>query len=55
MKMLNDMELDQITGGYVDVKGKPSDAEIEAVDKMVSGICDAVCEGFRFLYYIYTR
>ena len=55
MKLMNDMELDQITGGYLDTNGKPSEAEIEAVEKMFDGIYDALCEGYSLLKYILFR
>ena len=55
MKMMNDMELDQITGGYVDVGGKPSDAEIEFMDNMVKSFYDSICNAFSILWYIYNK
>ena len=55
MKMMNDMELEQITGGYLDVGGKPSDIESEMFENMVNGLCDAVCDGFSIVKYILFR
>ena len=55
MKMMNDMELEQITGGYLDVGGKPSDAEYEMVEEMISDIYNAVCDGFSIVKYILSK
>ena len=53
--MMNDMELDRIAGGYLDVGGKPSDAEIEFVDTMINDIYNGICNAFNILWYIYNK
>ena len=55
MKMMNDMELNQVTGGYLDAGGKPSDAEIEFIDDMVGSFYDGICKAFDILWYIYNK
>ena len=59
MKMMNDMELIQVTGGYLDTKGGVSDEEYElimgALDNMVSGIGNALYEGYSIVKYILFR
>ena len=55
MKMMNDMELDQITGGYLDVGGKPSDAEYDMVEQMIGNVCDAICYGYDIVKYILSK
>ena len=55
MKMMNDMELNQVTAGYLDVGGKPSDAEIEFMDQMVSDFYNGICNVFSILWYIYNK
>ena len=55
MKMMNDMELDHVTGGYLDTKGTPSEAEMELFDKMADGIYDAITNGYSIVKYILFR
>ena len=55
MKMMNDMDLNQITGGYLDAGGKPSDAEIEFMDTMISDFYNGICKAFNIVWYIYNK
>ena len=55
MKKLNDMELDMVNGGYLDAGGTVSDAEYELFEDIVTGIGNAVSDGYNILKYIIFR
>lgn len=54
MKMMNEHELDQVTGGIPEVIDRIGRTEI-LNDEMVESFCDTVSEGFNILKYILFR
>ena len=59
MKMMNDMELDRIAGGYLDVGGTVSEEEYDATMELLKGdfknIGDKFVNAFDLLWYVYNK
>ena len=52
--MMNDMELDQVSGGVPEWLDRIGNTDI-LNDEMVASFCDTVSEGFSIVQYILSR